>query len=80
MLLIADLNAAITVAEKMTPSGKCRQTKMMPPECRLYRARKSGAVSGKWKIGTVNACGNLKKICIAFHNEGLDVRRVISCH
>jgi hypothetical protein len=80
MLLAAELNVAITVAEKMTLSGKCRQMQIMPPACRRYRACKSWPVSGKWKIGTVNACGNLKKNCNAFHNEGLDVRRVISCH
>ena len=80
MLLVAELNAARTVAEKMTPYGKRRQTQTMPPACRCYRARKSWPVSGKWKIGTVNACGNLKKNCNAFRKEGLDVRRVISCH
>jgi hypothetical protein len=53
---------------------------IMPPECRRYKPLKSGVLSGKWRVGTVNACGNLKKNCNAFHNEGLDVRRVISCH
>jgi len=80
MLFRAELNAAKTVAEKMTPSGNRWQMEIMPPECRRYKPLKSGVLSGKWRVGTLNACGNLKKNCNAFHNEGFDVRRVISCH
>jgi hypothetical protein len=80
MLLRTELRVARSVGEKMTLGGKWRQLQTMPPACRRYSARQSGVLSGKLKIGTVNACGNLKKIYNAFSSEGLDVRREISCH
>ncbi len=80
MLLRTKLRAARSVAEKMTSGGKWRQLQSVPPACRRYSARQSRALSGKLKIGTVDACGNLKKIYNAFISEGLDVRREISCH
>jgi len=80
MLLGTELRVARSVGEKMTPGGKWRQLQTMPPACRRYSARKSCALSGKRKVGTADACGNLKKIYNAFSSEGLDVRREISCH
>jgi len=51
------------------PCGHCR-----------WKALKIRFFSGKNRIGTTNACGNMNKKLNTFDIEGLDVRRVISCH
>jgi hypothetical protein len=80
MELMIRIDAATKVAEKMTLGGNRRQFESLPENCRPRKPRHTWVWGNKSRIGTVNACGKWKNNCNAFYNEGLDVRRVISCH
>ena len=73
-------DAAKQVAGILTPHGNRRQLPDLP--CGRHRCMplKIWGPSGIGKIGITNACGNRNKNFNAFAFEGLDVRRVISCH
>jgi len=75
-----DRDAAKQVAGNLTLRGNHRQLTDLPcGHCR-WKALKIRLFSGKNRIGTTNACGNMNKKLNTFDIEGLDVRRVISCH
>ena len=80
MELMITIDAATKVAEKMTLGGNRRHHKRLPKYCRPCKPRHTWVWGKKPKIGTVNACGKWKNNCNAFFEEGLDVRREISCH
>ena len=80
MELIITIDAATKVAEKMTRGGNRRQFESLPINCHTCKPRHTWVWERKTKIGTVNACGKWKNNCNAFLEQGLDVRREISCH
>jgi len=73
-------DAAKQVAGNLTPRGNRRQLPDLP--CGRHRCMplKTRGFGGIGKIGITNAYGNRNKNFNAFAFEGLDVRRVISCH
>lgn len=80
MELIITIDAATKFAEKMTLVGNRRQFGGLPKNCHIRKPRHTWVLGKKIKIGTVNAYGKWKNNCNAFVEEGIDVRRVISCH
>ena len=75
-----DREAAKQVAGNLTPHGNRRQLPDLPcGHCRR-KPLKIGIFRGKSRVGMANACGNMNKKLNAFTLEGIDVRRVISCH
>ena len=73
-------DAAKYVAGNLTPRGNRRQLPLLPCGHHGRRPLKIRDLSGIENIGIANACGNRNKNLNAFTMEGLDVRRVISCH
>lgn len=73
-------DAAKYVAGNLTPRGNRRQLPLLPCGHHGRRPLKIWDLSGIENIGIANACGNRNKNLNAFTTEGLDVRRVISCH
>jgi len=73
-------DAAKRVAGNLTPRGNRRQLPLLPCGHQGQKPLKIRDLSGIENIGIANACGNRNKNLNAFTMEGLDVRRVISCH
>jgi hypothetical protein len=80
MELIITIDVATKLAEKMTLGGNRRQFEGLPKNYHTRKSRHTWVWGKKPKTGTVNACGKWKNNCNAFLEEGLDVRREISCH
>jgi len=80
MTFFNPFDAAKQVAGNLTPHGNRRQLPDLP--CGRHRCMplKTWGPSGIGKVGITNAYGNRNKNFNAFAFEGLDVRRVISCH
>ena len=73
-------DAAKHVAGNLTPRGNWRQLPLLPRGYHGLKPLKIGDLGGIENIGIANAYGNRNKNLNAFTMEGLDVRRVISCH
>jgi len=73
-------DAAKHVAGNLTPRGNRRQLPLLPCGHHGRKPLKTRDLSGRKNIGIANAYGNRNKNLNAFTMEGLDVRRVISCH
>jgi len=73
-------DAAKQVAGNLTPHGNRRQLPDLPRGRHRCMSLKIGMFGGIGKVGITNAYGNRNKNFNAFAFEGLDVRRVISCH
>lgn len=68
------------VAGNLTPHGNRRQLPLLPCDRHRSKPLKTRDSRDFRRIGTATAYGKGNRNLTAFKIEGLDVRRVISCH